>query len=349
MPTGYGSPIYDGWLPRSDAAAITMLREAGAVILGKTATQAFGCGVPLEVNNGRNPDFTAGGSSSGSAAAVAACMVPLALGSQSASSLIRPCSYNGVVGMRPSFGIMSLAGFKYFNASFDTLGLIGRSVDDVALLWQVEVSVPLERITPSRNPRIGLCRTPWWTRAEPATREALEKAAVRLSQGGAQVSEVELPSEFAELHEAHKAMQAFEAAHSYAWEYANHRDLLDTSVLNLIETGRAMPFARYLELIRQAQTVRATFAFLMRDYDALLAPSAPGEPPPSRRVAGEGFDMGDPVMSRAWTLLHVPCITLPHFIGPQGMPVGVQLIGAFGEDQALLGHAKWVEEQFATA
>ena len=177
MPTTYGSRIYDGWRPKADAAAITLLKRAGSVMLGKTVTQAFGCGIPIEVNNGLNPNFTAGGSSSGSAAAVAARMVPLALGSQSASSLIRPCSYNGVVGMRPSFGIMSLSGFKYFNWSFDTLGLVARSIDDVALLWQIQTGVALEKVAASPPPRIGLCEGPWWNFAEPASRQALHDAA----------------------------------------------------------------------------------------------------------------------------------------------------------------------------
>jgi Asp-tRNA(Asn)/Glu-tRNA(Gln) amidotransferase A subunit family amidase len=349
MPTTYGSRIYSGWRPKVDASAITLLKRAGAIMLGKTVTQAFGCGIPIEVNNGLNPDFTAGGSSSGSAAAVAARMVPLALGSQSASSLIRPCSYNGVVGMRPSFGTMSLAGFKYFNGSFDSLGLIARSVDDIALLWQVQVGVELEKIVASPPPRIGLCRSPWWKFAEPASRQALEGAARVFKQSGAEVFDFELPSEFNDLHEAHKIMQAFEAAHAYAWEYDNHRDLLDESVLGIIDLGRKTTYPQYLALLRRAQPVRARFDALMQGVDAVVAPSAPGEPPPSRRVAGGGFVMGDPVMSRGWTLLHVPCITLPHFTGPQGMPVGIQLIGAFGEDEKILSLAKLAEVSFARA
>ena len=349
MPTTYGSRIYHGWRPKVDASAITLLKRAGSVMLGKTVTQAFGCGIPIEVNNGLNPDFTAGGSSSGSAAAVAARMVTLALGSQSASSLIRPCSYNGVVGMRPSFGIMSLAGFKYFNWSFDTLGLVARSIDDVALLWQVQTGVALEKIAASPTPRIGLCEGPWWTFAEPASRQALHDAAGILARNGADVIDFRLPSEFDDLHETHRLMQAFEAAHSYAWEYDNHRDLLDANVLDIIELGRKTTYPEYRTMLERAQAVRGRLSDLTRAVDAILTPSAPGEPPPSRRVAGEGFIMGDPVMSRGWTLLHVPSVTVPHFVGPQGMPVGVQLIGAFGEDERLLSIAKWAEASFARA
>jgi len=349
MPTTYGSRIYDGWRPKTDASAITLLKRAGSVMLGKTVTQAFGCGIPIEVNNGLNPDFTAGGSSSGSAAAVAARMVPLALGSQSASSLIRPCSYNGVVGMRPSFGIMSLAGFKYFNWSFDTLGLIARSIDDIALLWQVQTGVTLEKLAASPPQRIGLCEGPWWAFAEPASRQALHDAAGILARNGADVIDFRLPPEFNDLHETHRLMQAFEAAHSYAWEYDNHRDLLDANVLDIIELGRKTTYPEYRAMLERAQAVRGRLSDLMRAVDAILTPSAPGEPPPSRRVAGEGFIMGDPVMSRGWTLLHVPSVTVPHFVGPQGMPVGVQLIGAFGEDERLLSIAKWTEASFARA
>ncbi len=349
MPTTYGSQIYDGWRPKADAAAITLLKRAGSVMLGKTVTQAFGCGIPIEVNNGLNPNFTAGGSSSGSAAAVAARMVPLALGSQSASSLIRPCSYNGVVGMRPSFGIMSLSGFKYFNWSFDTLGLVARSIDDVALLWQVQTGVALEKVAASPPPRIGLCEGPWWKFAKPASRQALHDAAGMLARDGADVVDFKLPPEFDDLHETHRLMQAFEAAHSYAWEYDNHRDLLDANVLDIIELGRKMTYPEYLAMLTRAQAVRGRLSDLMQAVDAIVTPSAPGEPPPSRRVAGEGFIMGDPIMSRGWTLLHVPCVTVPHFVGPQGMPVGVQLIGAFAEDERLLSIAKWAEASFARA
>lgn len=348
MPTTYGSRIYQGFRPKVDASAITLLKRAGAVILGKTVTQAFGCGIPIEVNNGLNPDFTAGGSSSGSAAAVAARMVPLALGSQSASSLIRPCSYNGVVGMRPSFGIMSLSGFKYFNWSFDTLGLVARSVDDIALLWQVQVGVALRKVGASSPPRIGLCEGPWWSFAEQSSRQALHGAAEVLKRADAEVIDFQLPAEFEGLHETHRLMQAFEAAHAYAWEYDNHRELLDASVLGIIELGRTITYPRYLAMLTHAQAVRSRLSELMRGLDALLTPSAPGEPPPSRRVAGENFVMGDPVMSRGWTLLHVPSITLPHFTGPQGMPVGVQLIAGFGEDEKLLSLAKWAETAFLT-
>lgn len=347
MPTTYGSRIYEGWRPKADATAITLLRRAGSVMLGKTVTQAFGCGIPIEVNNGLNPDFTAGGSSSGSAAAVAARMVPLALGSQSASSLIRPCSYNGVIGMRPSFGIMSLSGFKYFNWSFDTLGLVARSIDDIALLWQVQTGVALEKVAASTPPRIGLCHGPWWKFAEPAARQAIYDAADIFARSGAQVVDFKLPSEFDDLHETHRLMQAFEAAHSYAWEYENHRDLLDANVLDIIELGRKMAYPEYLAMLERAQAARRRLSDLMQAMDAIVTPSAPGEPPPSRRVAGEGFVMGDPVMSRGWTLLHVPCVTLPHFVGPQGMPVGIQLIGAFGRDERLLSIAKWAEASFA--
>src|SRR5678816_4357476 len=141
----------------------------------------------------------------------------------------------------------------------------------------------------------------------------------------------------------------FEAAHSYAWEYDNHRDLLDANVLDIIELGRKMTYPEYLAMLTRAQAVRGRLSDLMQAIDAIVTPSAPGEPPPSHRVAGEGFIMGDPVMSRGWTLLHVPCVTVPHFVGPQGMPVGVQLIGAFAEDERLLSIAKWAEASFARA
>ncbi len=252
--------------------------------------------------------------------------------------------------MRPTMNIISVAGFKYFNGSFDTIGLLARNVDDLALLWQIQLEIPPAKPAPGpARPRIGLCRTPWWRFAEPATRAAVEGAAQLFAKAGATVTELELPAEFDDLHELHTTMQAFEAARSYAWEYDNHRDQIDARVIGIIEHGRRTPYRDYLALTRRANQARARVAGIIEGFDALLTPSAPGEPPPSRRVAGPDFQMGDPVMSRGWTVLHLPCITLPHFTGPHDMPVGVQLVGAFGADEALLSLAKWGEQVFATA
>src|SRR5258706_16038527 len=178
MPSGYGSPIYEQYRPMADAACVAVAKRKGAIILGKTVTTEFACGSTARTSNPLNINYTSGGSSAGSCAAVAAKMIPVSFGTQSASSTIRPASYCGLVGMRPSMGVISVAGFKYFNGSFDTIGLLARSVDDLALLWQVQLEIePQKPVAGPARPRIGLCRTPWGRFTEPATRQAVQGAA----------------------------------------------------------------------------------------------------------------------------------------------------------------------------
>ena len=338
MPTGYGSAIYDGWQPVADAGCVAIVRRQGAVVMGKTVTQAFACGTPVDTGNPLDPDRTSGGSSAGSVAAVAAKMVPLAFGTQSASSLIRPASYTGLVGMRPSMGLLSVAGFKYFNGSFDTIGLLGRSVDDVELMWTTQLDVPFEpgRL-PGRKPIIAICRPPWLTADDAEGRAAVDTAEARLAAAGIEVRHLELPDGYAALPQVHETMQAFEAARSYADEWERHRDGLDPVVHRIIELGWQTTFEAYLGHVRLGQRLRAEFPALLGDADCILTAAAGNEAPSGRVSPGGPFrTMGNPMQSRAWTLLHLPVVTVPCHTGPNGMPVGVQLIGRFGEDQPLL-------------
>lgn len=344
MPTGYGSPIYAGWRPASDAACVTTLKRAGAVILGKTVTTAFACAGVVPTANPHNPEHTSGGSSAGSCAAVAARMIPAAIGTQSAGSTIRPASYNGVVGMKPTFGMISVAGFKYFNASFDHIGLIARNVCDVALLWQTLLDLkPTRPAALERPPRIGLCRGPWWERCEPATHMAVEGAAERLAAAGADIRDITLPPGFDGLISLHEQIQAFETARSYGHEYDAHRDDLDIAVCELIETGLAIPYADYARMMAEAQTRRRQAETLFDGADALLAPAAPGEAPRGHHYLGDSFAL------RPWTLLHVPTMTVPGMTGPNGLPVGVQLVAPHGADEALIGIGQWVERALTQA
>jgi Asp-tRNA(Asn)/Glu-tRNA(Gln) amidotransferase A subunit family amidase len=346
MPTEYGCPeIFKGWRPMVDAACVTVAKKAGAVILGKTVTQAFGCGAVVKTANPLNVDHTSGGSSAGSVAAVAARMAPLALGSQSASSLIRPASYNGLIGMRPSMNLINGAGFKYFNGSFDTIGLIARTVDDVELMWTSQVDIPFERgRLLKRMPRFAICRPPWLDNAEPSARAAIDAAERKLKAAGCEVRELVLPDGYRSLVEAHEKMQEFEAARSYAWEYENHRDALDPKVTAIIEAGLALPFEKYLEYTLFAQRARNEFPALLGNSDCIVTAAAPGEAPKGWRALGERFiTMGDTTQSRAWTLLHLPVVSIPCHRGPNGLPVGVQLIGPFGADLHLLRAARWAE------
>jgi Asp-tRNA(Asn)/Glu-tRNA(Gln) amidotransferase A subunit family amidase len=265
-------------------------------------------------------------------------MVPIALGTQSASSTIRPASYNGLIGMRPSMGLISVAGFKYFNGSFDTIGLLAREVDDVELLWCSQLGVPFSRGTmPIGKPKIAVCRPSWLNRAEPTALAAIDAAERHLAAAGAEIVPLTLPVQYDELIRLHQDIQAFEAARSYAWEYEHHPDMLDPRVRGIIEHGLSIPFDRYLVMLKQAQQAREGFGAVIGTADAIMTAAAPGEAPFGYRKLGPAFDdMGDTTQSRAWTLLHVPVVTVPALRGPAGMPVGIQLIGRFGDDQRLL-------------
>lgn len=338
MPTSYGSSIYKGHRPAIDAACIAMIRRAGGIPLGKTVTTEFAYFTPGKTANPHNTKHTPGGSSSGSAAAVADRMVPVALGTQTAASIVRPATFCGVVGFKPTIGMYPLVGIKPFALSFDTLGTITRSVGDAILMWQV---LGADDHAPSRTtpPRIGLCRTPHWNQAEPAAVTVFEMAASKLAATGATIEEVVLPARFADLVETHKALMAFESARAFATEYDAHRGKLSPQLAQLIETGLRTPIVDYLADRQKMEEAKQEVAPILKGYDALLAPAARGEAPQGHSATG------DPVFSRLWTLLQLPCIALPVMRGPHGLPTGIQLIGAYGTDLALLATAKWAEER----
>lgn len=339
MPTECGSPIYRGRRAAWDASCVALARRAGAIILGKTVTTEFAYFAPGKTANPRNPAHTPGGSSSGSAAAVADWMVPAGFATQTAASIIRPASFCGVVGYKPSFGTFSLAGIKPFAESLDTLGTITRSVADArylrcALLGEAGPAT-VARGASSR--RIGVCRTPWWNEADADSQAAVESAAQRLAGAGAVVSEAMLPSWFATLAEAQRTVMAYEGARSYAFEYDAHRDELSLQLRELIDQGLAIGRASYVEAGVQAARAAREFADWIRGWDAVVAPAAKGEAP-------EGLaSTGDPIFSRLWTLLGAPSIALPGFTGQRGLPVGVQLVAGIGDDEQLLACAEWAE------
>ena len=341
MPTAYGSPIYAGHQTRWDAACVALLRAAGAVILGKTVTTEFAMYTPGKTANPHNPAHTPGGSSSGSAAAVASQMTPLALGSQTAGSVIRPASYCGVVGYKATHGQLSLAGVKPLSQSLDTLGAFARRVEDLYRLRAVFLggSPELPRLT--QPPRIGVCRTPQWPLATPATQAAMDTARQRFAAAGAQVDEVALPSDFDGLAEAHVTIQVFEGARCCAFELTQHPDQLSPKTRELLEPGVTLPYADYTAALALANTCRVQLQSLFAERDVLLVPSAPGEAPAGLEATG------DPIFNRLWTLLHPPAVNLPGLSGPQGLPVGVQAIGPIGADESLLAAAGWMQAQLA--
>jgi len=336
MPTQMGSPIYDGYRPRCDASCVAILRAAGAVILGKTITCEFAGVEPNVTRNPHNPAHTPGGSSSGSAAAVADFMVPVAFGTQTGGSILRPASFCGIVGYKPSFGTINRAGLKFAAESIDTIGPLTRTVADAALVTAVLVGATLPTLAWSgAAPRVGVCRTHLWSTAEPATVAAIEDAAKRLGA----VGEAKLPSGFEALSEAREVFNEFERARAMAHEWHAHRDRISARLAKSIQNGMAMKWERYLASRHVVAGWRARLDALFDGFDVLLAPCVPGEAP-------EGLGhTGDPRMQGIWTLLHAPTITLPTHRGPKGLPVGIQLVGRIGDDEKLLAAASWVRDR----
>jgi Asp-tRNA(Asn)/Glu-tRNA(Gln) amidotransferase A subunit family amidase len=343
MPTGHGSPIYQGNRPFADAACVALVRMAGGTIMGKTVTTEFANRFPGATVHPHNPAHTPGGSSSGSAAAVADFQVPAAFGTQTGGSTIRPAAFCGVVGYKPTFGEFSRSGIKLQCHNLDTLGVICRSLDDLPPLRAALVAGPLRAIDRSVSaPRIGLCRTPAWDKADPATQALVERSASRLAASGARVTEVNFAPQFANILEHHRRIFAFEAARNYAYEYEQHNELVSQVLRDtLLTPGRELPLAAYVEAIETAEAFRAHIDDIFADVDVLLTPSAAGEAP-------EGLgSTGDPSFNSIWTLSWAPSLTLPVGTGPNRLPLGIQLVGPRFGDEALFDAAAWVQARLS--
>jgi Asp-tRNA(Asn)/Glu-tRNA(Gln) amidotransferase A subunit family amidase len=331
MPTGYGSSLYEAFRPPRDAACVALARHAGALILGKTVTTEFAYFQPGKTRNPHDPDRTPGGSSSGSAAAVADGMVPLAFGTQTAGSIIRPASFCGCVGYKPTFGLIERTGVRPFADSLDTVGLFATTVGDAAFFASVIAGRPNLRIADEAfRPRIGVTRTHAWEAAEPATAMVLDQVAARLRAAGLEVCEVALPERWRGLLEAQKTIMTFEAARSHAPEMLTCPDRLSAKLHELLEAGALIAPEDYDAAQALVAEARAGFSDVLAGFDVLLTPSAPGEAP-------EGLGAtGNPVFNRIWTALGAPCISMPGLTGPSGMPVGIQVVGRWGDDQRAL-------------
>jgi Asp-tRNA(Asn)/Glu-tRNA(Gln) amidotransferase A subunit family amidase len=346
MPTEHNSPIYRGYRPTRDAACVETLRAAGALIFGKTETLEFAdCGRVAPTRNPHDPTRTPGASSAGSAAAVADCHVPLALATQTGGSAIRPASYCGIYAFKPTWNVVSLEGVKLCSVTCDTLAWYGRSVADLVLLCEV---FAIEDDTPAREfdlagSRIAVCRSPLWDKAEPETREALAAAAHLLRDRGATIIDLELPSHFAGLTAAHRTICTSEARAAFLNEYRAHIDLLHDEFRAKVENRAGITRATLVEAHNLAARCRAEFDQIAAEFAAVLTPSAPGEAP-----IGVGV-LGDAALNRIWTLLHVPCVNLPGFHGPNGMPVGVTLTGRRFADRQVLQVAEAAAAAFTVA
>ena len=336
MPTEMGSPIYGGNRPERDADCVALLRAAGAIIVGKTVTCEFAGLTPGKTANPHDPGRSPGGSSSGSAAAVADRMVPVALGTQTGGSIIRPSSYCGILGYKPSFGTFGLAGVFPAAPSLDTLGLHARTVDDLALAAAVLTGRDAGPVAPAaRPPAIGLVRTWLWDEAQPETRSAVEDAVRRLEAAGARVSEPELPGEFRELAGVRGRINAVERAAPLRDAWAGDRDRISAGMQETVEDGFAVPRPEYEDALRLMEACRMASDAAFGDCNLFLTPAVDGEAP-----AGLG-DTGSPRFQALWTMLRTPAVTVPAGAGPGGLPVGIQLVARYRQDDLLLRAARW--------
>lgn len=342
MPTQYGSPIYRDFQPRWDASCVSLARRAGALVLGKTATAEFASIHPAPTRNPLNLDHTPGGSSSGSAAAVADYMVPLAFGTQTAGSTIRPAAFCGVVGYKPTFNLINRSGLKFSAESLDTIGLFGRSVEDVALFAHAVSGQDMPELARLQGtPRVGLHRTAHWQQASLPARGALEHAAQRLAAAGAQVEELVLAPAFERLYESHAVIIRYESARAMAWETRHRRAMLSDAFAERMDQGIAISHADHQAALVQSEHCQKTFAAAIAGYDVLITPSAAGEAPLGLTATG------DSLFNRNWTLLGVPCINLPAGLGPCGLPLGIQVVGPHRHDLETLRWAHWIEAVLA--
>jgi Asp-tRNA(Asn)/Glu-tRNA(Gln) amidotransferase A subunit family amidase len=353
MPTENGTVLHKGRTPREDAAVVKMLRAAGAVILGKTVTTECAYFSPGKTRNPHNPEHTPGGSSSGSAAAVAAGMVPLALGSQTAGSVIRPAAFCGAYGFKPTHGLIPRTGILALSRTLDHVGLFARSVEDLALLLEQlqghdeldldtrpRARVPFRTIAleePPLEPMFAFIKTPHWERTDPDTKEAYAELRETL---GKQVEEVELFPSAAEAWDWHRTIMECEMAANLEPLWVAGRDKLSGKLRSLLERGREAKALDYQRALRRIPlAVESLDELFQQRYDAILTPPALGTAP-----KGLG-STGDPVFCSIWTLLGMPAITLPLMQGQNGLPLGVQLVGRKGYDARLLRTARWLEKK----
>ncbi len=353
MPTENGAALHQGRTPRDDAAVVRMLRAAGAVILGKTVTTECAYFNPGKTRNPHNPEHTPGGSSSGSAAAVGAGMVPLALGSQTAGSVIRPAAFCGAYGFKPTHGLIPRSGILQLSRTLDHVGLFARSVQDLSLLLEQlqgydeldpdtrpRARIDFQKLAleePPLEPMLAFIKTPHWERTDADTKDAFQELIETL---GKQVEEVELFPSATEAWDWHRTIMEAEMATNLEPLWVAGKDKLSEKLRGLIERGREVRAVDHQRALRRiAPTVESLDELFMQRYDAILTAPALGTAP-----KGLG-STGDPVFCSAWTLLGMPAITLPLMQGENGLPLGVQLVGRKGYDARLLRTARWLEKK----
>jgi Asp-tRNA(Asn)/Glu-tRNA(Gln) amidotransferase A subunit family amidase len=342
LPTEMGSSIYRGWQPRADAPVVMMLKRAGATIIGKTTTTAFAANDPTATLNPRNHNHTPGGSSSGSAAAVAAGMIPLALGTQTGGSVIRPASFCGVAAIKPSFRLLPTVGVKCFSWTLDTVGLFAAGVKDLAhglsAITNRPELLPDSAITTSR---IGMVTQDFAGAPETASAEALRIAGVAAERAGASVRALAMPEILGEAWLIHETVQQYEAHRALAWEYRTQYDAMPPLLRARLDKSKGIAPADYDKARRVANRGRKALAKIFDEVDVLLTFSAPGAAP--KGLASTG----DTRFNKLWTLMGVPCVNVPAYVTEDALPVGVQVIARFGDDAGALKAARFVEKALA--
>jgi Asp-tRNA(Asn)/Glu-tRNA(Gln) amidotransferase A subunit family amidase len=355
MPTECGSVLYSGRTPSHDATVVSMIRAAGAIILGKTVTTEFAYFAPGKTRNPYNPEHTPGGSSSGSAAAVGANMVPLAVGSQTNGSTIRPAAYCGVIGFKPTHGLISRHRALTLSRTLDHVGLFANTVDDVALLTEQIAGFddndpdtrPRGRVPfaasaaeePPLAPMFAFIKTPYWDGVDQDTRQGFAELIEHL---GSQVEEIELFPSAREAWQSHQTIMAAEMAHNLEREWTNGRDRLSEQLRAQIERGRQVGATDYLKALSSIAPIHDSFVELFEQrYDAILTPAAASAAPKGL------LSTGDPAFCTLWTLCGMPCVTLPLLQSADNLPIGVQLVGPRYGDARLLRTARWLAARVA--
>ena len=344
MPTACGSPIYRGCMPPSDAPIVSMVKRAGGVIAGKTVTTEFAAVTPGATRNPHNTEHTPGGSSSGSAAAVAAGFVPFSIGTQTAGSVIRPASFCGVAGLKPSFGLLPGFRVKGFSWTLDTLGLFARTVRDVAFFANAitgqNLSIAAE---PLLLPRFGVARMQVWDEIDTAMADAVELTCYLARSRGASVETLAVDEIFEQADKAQYVVQDYELVRSLAFEFDNHKELLSPSLREMIVKAQSITTERYVNALAVGRAARLASSRLFAQADFLIAPAASSPAPLGLESTGS------PNVAQLWTLLGLPAVNVPGLQSQSGLPLGIQLIGPLGQDRATLRAAAWLEDALASA
>ena len=345
MPTAYGTTIHQGHRPDADSTWVAALRDAGAVLLGKTRTTEFANPVPTSTRNPHDLERAPGASSSGSVAAVADFMVPLATGSQTGGSVILPASLCGIYGYKASFDGLPTGGVRHAKPSIDTPGLFARSLDDVALMRAASrghVPAALD-LPPGTALRVGVCRTEVWPEALPESVAMLAAAAEILAEARATVSDIEPPAEVSRAMAEFSAILCTEDSRAIAAEARDHFDQINAWSQKSIREAKNVTPERYENAKTLAAHARAAIDGVFDEFDVLITPSTRGEAPKNLTAIEPSY------FNRIWTLMYLPCLSLPAFTGPSGMPVGLQLVTRRDSDERLLAIGRWIEQRIADA